>query len=371
MKNILIINPFSGQIGPNSFLIEFVEANLKLGNRITILYPKEDYIYLKLKSLGVNVLIVPFIGFSHINGSFTKILIRFIAEFKLIYYIIFNISLKQYSYCISNSELYSFSLVVLSKFTRIIIVVHSLSFTKYKFLNKLVFGIQSLAAQKYIAVSQLVMNQLLVNGVVKPIEILYNTIHLGKFKNDRINYSDSKINILSIIHPVPHKGAHHLIQIISELTKVEKNVHFTILGWNANSKDKVYKKLIEDQIESLKLTSFITLKENVVNVVDYFNKAGIFIHPSESESFGIVIAEAMASKLPVISFDVGAVSEIVDNNRSGYLVEPFNISEYVSKLLLLVENKRIRDTFGENGYDIILKKFNSKNLIKKIEKILN
>jgi glycosyltransferase involved in cell wall biosynthesis len=206
---------------------------------------------------------------------------------------------------------------------------------------------------------------------VKSIDLLYNTVDLNKFKNNINIYKHSKINIISIIHPVPHKGAHHLIEIISELVNLNQNVHFLVLGWNSNSNDPKFKKHIEEEIDRLKLTSFISLKDNVNNVVDYLAMANIFLHPSENESFGIVIAEAMALKLPVISFDVGAISEIVENNSSGYLVQPFNIHDFVSKLISLINNKNQRELFGENGYQIILKKFNSNNLIHNIDKILN
>jgi glycosyltransferase involved in cell wall biosynthesis len=371
MKNILIINPFSGQIGPNSFLIEFVKANVNLGNKITLVYPEDDNISLQLKYLGVVVLIVPFIKLSHINNRFTKFFTRVISECRLVFYMLFNVSLRKYTYCISNSELYSFSLVIFSKFTRIIIVVHSLSFTNNKYFTKLVFRVQDLAAHKYIAVSNIVKNRLIEHGVVKSIDLLYNTVDLNKFKNNINIYKHSKINIISIIHPVPHKGAHHLIEIISELVNLNQNVHFLVLGWNSNSNDPKFKKHIEEEIDRLKLTSFISLKDNVNNVVDYLAMANIFLHPSENESFGIVIAEAMALKLPVISFDVGAISEIVENNSSGYLVQPFNIHDFVSKLISLINNKNQRELFGENGYQIILKKFNSNNLIHNIDKILN
>jgi len=371
MKNILIINPFSGQIGPNSFLIEFVKSNNLLGNTTTILYPKIDNVYDQLNKFGINIIITPFIELNHINNRYFKFFKRISNEFKLIFFLLFNSSLKKYSYCISNSELYSFSLFIFSKFTKIVVIVHSLSFTNYNFLSKIVFHIQNKSASKYIAVSKKVKEMLLIQGVKKPIFVLYNTIDLNKFKYKNLLDDNNKINILSIIHPVKHKGAHHLINIISELTRIQKNVHFTVLGWHSNSMDSKYKKLIEDQIEHLHLSSYISLRENVTNVLEFYEKADIYVHPSESESFGIVITEAMALKIPVISFNVGAISEIIQDNESGFLIDPFDIQYFVLKINDLIVNKSKRVTFGENGFRIVKACFNSENLPKNINKILN
>ncbi len=371
MKNILIINPFFGQIGPNSFLIEFVNANINIGNTITVLYPEEDNISKRLEVIGAKVIILPLIKIKHINNHFLKLFIRFITELRITIYVISNIPLKQYSYCISNTELYSFSLFFISKYSKVVIIVHSLSFVKYRWLNKFIFKIQSSTVNKYIAVSRKVKNELIKKGVVKPIDILYNTVDLNKFRFNKNYINSSKINVLSIIHPVPHKGAHHLIKIIYELIKRNKNVHFTILGWNSISNDHIYKKQIENQIKILDLSTYISLKGNVSDVLEYYKNSNIFIHPSESESFGIVIAEAMAMKLPVISFDVGAISEIVQNNKTGYLIKPFDITSFVIKLEKIIIDKRLRDNFGEKGFLIVQTNFNSNNLSKNINKILN
>jgi glycosyltransferase involved in cell wall biosynthesis len=52
----------------------------------------------------------------------------------------------------------------------------------------------------------------------------------------------------------------------------------------------------------------------------YFSAADIFLYPTRADSFGLVIAESLACGCPVITFDVGATSELVQDGKSGYIV---------------------------------------------------
>jgi glycosyltransferase involved in cell wall biosynthesis len=58
----------------------------------------------------------------------------------------------------------------------------------------------------------------------------------------------------------------------------------------------------------------------------------MLIHPSETESFGITIAEAMAMAKPVLGFDVGAVPELIGHNKTGFIVKPFDTKHVQIKL---------------------------------------
>jgi glycosyltransferase involved in cell wall biosynthesis len=56
----------------------------------------------------------------------------------------------------------------------------------------------------------------------------------------------------------------------------------------------------------------------------YFSAADIFLYPTRADSFGLVIAESVACWCPVITFDVGATSELVQNWKTGYLVSAWD-----------------------------------------------
>ena len=97
----------------------------------------------------------------------------------------------------------------------------------------------------------------------------------------------------------------------------------------------------------------------------------IAVMPStEKESFGLVAAEAMMAKKPVIAANHGGLKEIVVDNETGYLIEPNSKEAFKVALQKLILNPHIRANFGENGFQRAIKKFSVENYVIKIEDIL-
>lgn len=73
----------------------------------------------------------------------------------------------------------------------------------------------------------------------------------------------------------------------------------------------------------------------------------VFVMPSESETLGFVVLEAMASGLPVVGVAAGGVVDLISHNRTGYLTPPNEkmqeFSYYISKL---AQNTELRKTIG-------------------------
>jgi glycosyltransferase involved in cell wall biosynthesis len=85
-------------------------------------------------------------------------------------------------------------------------------------------------------------------------------------------------------------------------------------------------------------------------VEDLYRKASIFVMPSLCEPFGLAFLEAMAFKLPCIGTNIDAMSEIIEEGESGYLVPPGNIDELSHKILLLLKDAEKLSKMGNNGH---------------------
>jgi glycosyltransferase involved in cell wall biosynthesis len=364
-NSILIINPWSGNIGPNTFLKNLVFGLISKNINVTILYPHKDFFSIQLSNLGCEIRYVPFLKLEHSNYSVLKFYKYILKEIFLFIYF-FKIKSNTFQNILINSELFSFSLFGLSKKPNSFIVVHALSFANSSLKTSVIFNIQNLIVNKYIAVSKVVKSNLLIKGVKKYIILCYNGVDLKLFKPKIKN--NKQINLISIIHPVPIKGAHHLISTLSILKKKGVKFNCKILGWGNNPVDKKYKLKIKNLVKTKKLEDsiiFMPSSEVRTELVD----SDILIHPSKLESFGFVIAEALAMRIPVVAFRVGAVPEIVDDNFSGFLLEPFNTIEMANAVIKLIKSKKMRLEFGLNGRNKIEALFNSKinieNLINK------
>lgn len=92
------------------------------------------------------------------------------------------------------------------------------------------------------------------------------------------------------------------------------------------------------------------LKSSLVNVESEYINSSIFVHPSRSEGFGLVIVEAMACGLPVVSFDCeNGPRSIISDGVDGFLVPAFNIRFFADRVIRLIKDVNLRIQMGGNG----------------------
>lgn len=155
------------------------------------------------------------------------------------------------------------------------------------------------AAQLLHATSFAEAEQLRQIGLSNPIAVIPNAIELPtgiEFSADRTSNPTEKIALfLSRIHPV--KGLLNLIQAWHLSRPV--GWRLSIVGPNENGHRSEVERLVNDLGMSgvIDFVGAVTSSEKW----DYYRRANLFILPSHSENFGLVIAEALASGLPVIT----------------------------------------------------------------------
>lgn len=81
------------------------------------------------------------------------------------------------------------------------------------------------------------------------------------------------------------------------------------------------------------------------DVVPFLQQMDVFAYPTRDDSFGIVLLEAAACGLPIVTFNVGGVSEIVHHGENGYLVNSWE--EFHQRVEELRGNKTLREAMGE------------------------
>jgi glycosyltransferase involved in cell wall biosynthesis len=82
---------------------------------------------------------------------------------------------------------------------------------------------------------------------------------------------------------------------------------------------------------------------------ELLKRSDIFVSASESESFGLVFAEAMSFGLPVVACRVGGIPEVVVDGKTGLLVEANDPKAFATALLTLLEDPPLRARMGEAG----------------------
>ena len=86
----------------------------------------------------------------------------------------------------------------------------------------------------------------------------------------------------------------------------------------------------------------------------FFNESDLFILPSHNECFPLVLLEAMQHGLPCVATNEGAISDIIDDDKTGYVVSKKAPQELAEKIELLLMDASLRQEMGQNG----MRKFN-------------
>ncbi len=121
-----------------------------------------------------------------------------------------------------------------------------------------------------------------------------------------INISGSTINLLCVAHLSPRKAQHHLVEALSGLLHLPWQC--TLAG--SMVRDETYGQQIRDLVKSQGLEKRITLAGELDDdgLARAYESADIFVLPSVYEGYGMVIDEALAAGLPVITTDGGALA---------------------------------------------------------------
>lgn len=92
------------------------------------------------------------------------------------------------------------------------------------------------------------------------------------------------------------------------------------------------------------------LNTSVVDVESEYVNSSILVQPSRTEGFGLVLVEAMACGLPVISFDCeNGPRSIISEGEDGFLIPSFDVELFANRLVQLMKDDKQRKAMGEKG----------------------
>jgi len=106
---------------------------------------------------------------------------------------------------------------------------------------------------------------------------------------------------------------------------------------------------LKNQLILKKIANNVTFTGRVphTKIVNYYVNSDVLVNPSFSESFGMTLIEAMACQLPVVATRIGGMTEIVENGKTGILVEPDDAERLAEAILYLVSNEDLRKLMGK------------------------
>ncbi len=148
-----------------------------------------------------------------------------------------------------------------------------------------------------------------------------------------------------------------LSMVIEEILKYHNQLRIILIGYNET---------IYDSITFRNLFQFknrISIINNVIDIYAVLSKLDIFVFTSQDEGMPNAILEAMVLGIPVVTTDVGGISEVIANETNGYLVLSDDVRSMVKYIKLLIENDSLRGKIGFKARDTVIHGFEIKKVV--------
>jgi len=200
------------------------------------------------------------------------------------------------------------------------------------------------------------------NGVALPREV--SILELEKAKKDYgILENDFVIGSVGRMFQDSNKRFSDLIKAFAEFSKEKENVKLLLVG------DGPEREGYENLAKELKISDKVNFAGYQSDVSLFYQMMDVFSLISTHESFGLVLAEAMLNKLPVVATRVGGMKYIVDDGKTGFLVDIGDVGLIIEKLESLYTNTSKTKLLGEEGYDKAIENFTEEKYVEKINNL--
>ncbi|WP_044749095.1 N-acetyl-alpha-D-glucosaminyl L-malate synthase BshA [Bacillus alveayuensis] len=234
--------------------------------------------------------------------------------------------------------------------------------------NAIKFGIET--SDRVTAVSKALVQQ--TYDLLEPnkeILTVYNFIDERVYQRKNVQHLKKDYGILEtekvIIHVSNFRKVKRVPDVIKAFAYIQKHVPSKLLLVGDGPEMTVVSKLVKElDIENKVL--FLGKQENVVEL---YSISDLKLLTSEKESFGLVLLEAMACRVPCIGTNIGGIPEVIEHEQTGYICELGDVQDMAEKAILLLNNDSLHKRMSEKAEEAVRQRFNSGKIVTEYEKI--
>ncbi len=211
-------------------------------------------------------------------------------------------------------------------------------------------------AARIIAVSQAVAAQLQADAVapLEKISVVLNGVDTARFQDARQKFNrrqflkdwklpEDTLLVGTVGELTPLKGQEEFLRAASEVMQQHPDAHFIIAGLDHSGGNK-HRARIDELIAELNLSERVRVIGWLDDLAQLYCGLDVFVSASHTESFGLAMAEAMASSTPVVATETEGAREIIQSGETGLLVPIGDIAKLANAIsrLLQAEAERVR-----------------------------
>ena len=204
-------------------------------------------------------------------------------------------------------------------------------------------------------------------GLKKEFTIIPNSIDINLFENNHSENSNTN-TILYFGTLIRKKGLLELPLIFNEVILNKPDAKLVLVGKDASDvltgnpstwemmKNQFTKEAFQN-VSYLGSVPYQEIKEHIKNTT-------VCVFPTFAEALPVSWIEAMALKKPIVASNVGWANEVIDDGLDGFLVNPKNHKAYAEKILEVLENSKMQESFGIEARKKVVLKFSMETIAK-------
>ncbi len=158
---------------------------------------------------------------------------------------------------------------------------------------------------------------------------------------------------------VPWKGHDRFLDAMAAVAARLPDARFLVVGANRFGDHPDLPDRLRTQAAGLGLAGKVVFTGWRDDVADVMNALDVLVLPSENEPFGRVVIEAMACETPVVAFRRGGPAEIIEHERTGLLVEPFDVGAMADAVTALLGDRDRAAEMGRAGRQVVRERFSA------------
>jgi len=202
----------------------------------------------------------------------------------------------------------------------------------------------------------------------KKIAVIYNGIAPINFLSraearEKLGLPPDALVVGSIGNLYKNKGYDYLIDAVNKLQILDFRLQIVIIGQGPELNN------LKSKIKNLKLEDTIKLFGTLPNAAHYLNAFDLYVCSSLKEGLPYSLLEAMQAGLPIVSTNVGAIPEILQDKKNGLLLEPKNPLILAQNIQHLIDNPDLAKKLGEQAKKDVMKRFTIEKMIEQTKKV--
>lgn len=209
----------------------------------------------------------------------------------------------------------------------------------------------------------------------KKIRVIYNGVSMNTLPSDRqklrpllgVDDNTRIVGMVGTLHPI--KGHDYYLEAAEIVCNNDDRVHFVHIGGQTSAKQQQYEDRLKSKCSTLRLENrfhFLGHRTDAAILTADFDIATVCTLPP-GEGFGLVIIEAMAHAIPVISTNIGAALEILEDGKTGILIDPARPIELADAIKQLLDDDKKRKIIGQAAQTICREKYDIKRTLDEVE----